>query len=91
MKKTVFARTRLSFWRFGLIAGGIIALAITIIITAWELIENPGGIFRGSEGINWSFVLDTAVSWFIPSFAGISVVAAVGHLVLTWVRRRFYS
>lgn len=90
-KNTVSARSGLPFWQFGLLVGGIIALVITIIITTWELIENPGGIYRRPDGIYWQFVFDTAVSWFIPVFIGFTVVAALGRLLVTWVRRRFYS
>ena len=81
----------LSVLRFGLAVGFGVAALITIIITTWELIENPGGIFRGPGGINWQFVIKTATSWFFPSFASITVVAALGRLIWTLVRRNLYG
>lgn len=49
----------------------------------WRL--NPGGIFRGAAGTNWSVVLETAWSWFLP----IGLVAATGATaVLYWLGRR---
>lgn len=82
--KTKMARPS---WRFGLLMGSIIAFVITLAITVWELIQNPGGIFRGPSGINWLFVFETAVSWFIPTFLSVSVAAALGHMFSTWLRQ----
>lgn len=74
--------------RFAVAIGFVVATLITIIITAWEWIENPGGIFRGPNGTNWQFVFETATSWFIPSFVSIVVVAALGCLIRNWLRRK---
>lgn len=81
----------LSVLRFGLTVGFAIATLTTIIITLWELIENPGGIFRSPDGINWQFVFETATSWFIPTFVSITGIAALGHLIWILVRRKHYS
>lgn len=52
----------------GLLFGAAVAFSVTLIICVWEWVENPGGIFRGDDGTNWSFVFDTAISWLIPTF-----------------------
>ena len=84
-------KTGLSALRFGLAVGFSIAALITIIITLWELIENPGGIFRGPDGINWPFVFETVTSWFIPTFVIITGAAALGHLIWILIRRKHYG
>ncbi len=77
-----------SFWRFGLVAGVVTATVLTIIVTVWEWIENPGGIFRDAAGTNWQFIFDTAISWFVPTFIGIGLVATAGHLLWSLARKR---
>ena len=44
----------------------------------WQL--NPGGIFRGPEGTNWTFVFETAYSWFMP----IVLTTFLPLLCITW-------
>ena len=47
----------------------------------WRL--NPGGIFHGASGTNWSFVFETAISWFVPAIpAAVILSAAALFLVL---------
>ena len=75
------------FWLFGLTIGAISASIITIIITVWEWIENPSGIFHNQNGSNWSFVYDTAISWFVPTFINISIISAVAHLIFSLIKR----
>ncbi|WP_076409383.1 hypothetical protein [Shewanella sp. UCD-KL12] len=77
------------FWFFGLLVGLVGASLITSVITIWELIENPGGIFHNEQGLNWSFVFDTASSWFMPSFLYLAVIAALAHLSITAITKGF--
>lgn len=72
--------------RFGIGAGAITSVATTLFMTIWEWLENPGGIFRGPDGTNWRFLMETAISWLIPTFVYVSVVAIVGHLVVSGIR-----
>ena len=74
------------FWLFGILTGAAVATAIALIVTIWEWVENPGGIFHNAEGTNWHFVYDTAVSWFFPIFGWVTVIAALIHLA--WSRLR---
>ncbi|MBE7216007.1 hypothetical protein MK852_16595 [Shewanella benthica] len=71
------------FWSFGLLVGTLGAFLISAVITIWELIENPGEIFRNAQGVNWSFVFDTASSWFIPSFLYLGLSSAIAHLAIS--------
>ena len=64
----------------GLLAALSLSAAIAAFVTLWELIENPGGIFRHAEGTQWGFVWDTAVSWLVPTFLYVATVAALLHL-----------
>ena len=79
-------RIRSHFIFFGLASGAVIAIPLTLIMCVWEWIENPGGIFHGPGGTNWSFVFDTAMSWFVPTFLYVAVIASVLHLLHTGVR-----
>jgi hypothetical protein len=74
------------FWLFGLFSGLVISLSVTLIIVIWELLENPNGLFRGINGINWDFVYDTAESWFIPTFIYVVLIASAAHLLMTLVK-----
>ena len=76
------------FWLFGILTGAAVATAITVIVTVWEWLENPGGIFRDANGTNWHFIYDTAVSWFVPVFGWVAIGAALAHLL--WTRLRTY-
>ncbi len=55
-------------WLLGVVVGTTVSITVTLIVTVWEWIENPGGIFRGSQGTNWNFIADTALSWITPTF-----------------------
>ena len=83
-----FSSKRAAFLWFGVAAGAAVSLAITIIVVVWEWLENPGGIFHNEDGTNWGFVLDTAVSWFVPTFIHVAVIASIVHLVWSAIRRR---
>jgi hypothetical protein len=67
----------------------ITALAVAVVLaaffTAWDWIENPGGIFRDTRGTNWRFVFGTARSWFVPVF----LATFSGSLLLCLIHRAF--
>ena len=71
------------FWSFGLLVGTLGAALITSVIMNWELIESHGEIFRHAQGVNWSFVFDTASSWFVPSFLYLGLTSAIAHLSIS--------
>ena len=76
-----------TFWVFGLVAGVIFAAVLTAVVTSWEWIENPGGIFHGPDGTNWAFIIETAVSWFVPSLLYGAGLATIIYLV--YMKYRF--
>jgi len=76
-----------NFWLFGIFSGFYSSLLVTLFVTISELIENPGGIFYGQGSINWLFVYDTALSWFIPTFAYMALAFAIGHLLFSFIKR----
>lgn len=59
------------------------AAAALMTFLDWRL--NPSGIFRSAEGTHWSIVLKTGMSWFLPVFLLVGVVAL---LVTKSARRR---
>ena len=71
------------FLSFGLVCG----VAVTGVVTAWEWIENPAGLFRDASGTRWHFVRDTAVSWLVPTFLTAGGLGAAIHLALTGLGR----
>jgi hypothetical protein len=82
-----FSSTRAAFFRFGIAAGVVVSFAVTLIVVIWEWLENPGGIFHNDNGTNWEFVLDTAISWFVPTFVHVAVIASIAHLLWSAFRR----
>ena len=75
-------------WWFGIAAGAVVSLTVTLIIVVWEWLENPGGIFRDENGTNWNFILDTAISWFVPTFILVGIIASAAHLLWSLIRNR---
>jgi hypothetical protein len=77
-----------AFWWLGLAVGAIVSSSITGIVVVWEWLENPGGIFHSEIGTNWEFVLDTATSWFMPTFVYATIIASVLHLAWSFIEKR---
>lgn len=75
-------------WIFGLVAGACIATLVTAVVTTWEWLENPGGIFHDASGTNWRFIMATATSWLIPTFMYAAVVAAAVRLLWGFIHGR---
>ena len=76
-----------SNWWVGLATGAVVSATVTLIVVAWEWVENPGGIFRSETGTNWNFVCDTAISWFVPTFVYAAIVASVAHLAWQLIKK----
>jgi hypothetical protein len=68
-------------WLVGLGGGLVVALPVTVFVTVWEWLENPGGIFRGPDGTRWAFVWETAASWLVPTFAYAALASLAAYLV----------
>jgi hypothetical protein len=79
------------FWAglgWGLIAAAEAAAGLAIFVTVWEVIENPGGIFRGEGELRYEFVAETAASWFLPTLPAIAPIMVVVGVVAAYVRSR---
>ena len=74
------------FWIFGPSIGLVVAVLFALIFSIWDLVENPGGIFRDSNGTNWNFVWDTAASWFVPTFIDTTIMASIAHIIFSGLR-----
>ena len=72
---------------FAFICGAAVAIVVTVVVTVWEWLENPGGIFRDAAGTQWDRVGETAASWFGPTFLAATLVALTGHLLWIGFRR----
>ena len=64
------------------------AAALTLLVTVWEVVEKPGGIFRTEAGWRWDFVVETALSWFLPTLGGLAPVTALLGVLAAWRRAR---
>ena len=84
----LFSSTRGNFLWFGIATGAVMSFAVTLIVVVWEWLENPGGIFHNKNETNWGFVIDTAISWFVPTFIHFAVIASIGHLLWSAIRKR---
>ena len=73
---------------FGIATGAVMSFVVTLIVVVWEWLENPGGIFHNENETNWGFVIDTAISWFVPTFIHFAVIASIGHLLWSAIRKR---
>ena len=73
--------------KFGLLTGTLVSVLTTLIATAWEWLESPAGIYHGPDGTNWGFVLDTAISWLIPTLVAATLIALAVHLLVSAVRQ----
>jgi hypothetical protein len=73
--------------RFGATLGVLVAALTSVAMSAWDWLENPGGIFRGADGTHWAFVFETLASWFLPTLIYVAVIASLCHLVVFWFRR----
>jgi hypothetical protein len=78
--RSVFKIWTKRFWSFGIAIGIAVSLTVTAFVTSWEWIANPGGIFRDTNGTNWQFVYDTAISWLIPTFLYTALATSIVHL-----------
>ena len=67
--------------------GTFVSATVTLIVVVWELIENPGGIFRNEHGTNWQFVFDTAISWFVPTLVYAAVIVSIAQLLWHFVKK----
>ena len=75
-------------WWLGLALGAIVSSSVTVIVVIWEWLENPGGIFHSELETNWKFVFDTAISWFAPTFAYVTIIASGLHLAWSAIEKR---
>jgi hypothetical protein len=78
---------RNTFWFFGIVVGVAVSTVVTLIVVTWEWLENPGGIFRNGDGTNWNFILETAISWFVPTLIYTAIIASVLKLAWTALAR----
>jgi len=64
-------------WKLILLDGVAVGLAVAVIMTYLDWRTNPGGIFLNVDGTNWRVVMETALSWFIPTAAIVSALSAL--------------
>ena len=77
----------LTYWWTGPVAGVFVSTTVTVIVVIWEWIENPGGIFRSEHGTNWQFVIDTAISWFVPTLVHVAVTVSIAQLAWHFTKK----
>jgi hypothetical protein len=88
---TIITKLNVQRWWLGPAIAAVVSVSVTIIMVAWEWLENPGGIFRDANGTNWGFLYDTAISWLFPTFGYVTATAVSVQLIwlgVGWYRRR---
>ncbi|MFK8010864.1 MAG: hypothetical protein AB8B80_02410 [Marinicellaceae bacterium] len=65
----------------------IIAFVMAVIMSIWNWLENPNGIFHNSIETNWSFVYETFVSWFIPALLYSFVLLSISTYCYKMLRK----
>lgn len=68
--------------------GSVVGTLTAALFAIRDWIENPGGIFRGPDGTSWSIVLETGLSWFIPTFLIVGAGTLVIRIVCLFICRR---
>jgi hypothetical protein len=72
-------------WILGGLIGVSVGLVIALTMSYVDWRHNPLGIFHDELGTNWDFVLETAVSWFVP-VALIAFILSIA--VFLWFSRK---
>jgi nitrogen fixation-related uncharacterized protein len=72
-------------WILGGLIGVSVGLVIALTMSYVDWRHNPQGIFHDELGTNWDFVLETAVSWFVP-VALIAFILSIA--VFLWFSRK---
>jgi hypothetical protein len=72
-------------WLLGGLVGVSVGLVVATSMSYVDWQHNPQGIFHDELGTNWDFVIETAVSWFVP-VALITFIISVA--VLLWFSRK---
>ena len=67
--------------------GAALAILLSVTMTVWDWVENPSGIFHGPAGTRWDFVVQTAVSWLIPTFVYGTLGAWLVQIVRAGIKR----
>lgn len=74
------------YWILGVVIGVAVGLIAAFIMTFLDWRLNPGGIFHNAQGTDWTIVIETAVSWFVPMSVVVSASALLGLFLFTRLR-----
>ena len=72
-------------WLLGGLVGVSVGFVVAFTMSYLDWQHNSQAIFHDELGTNWDFVLETAVSWFVP-VALITFILSVA--VLLWFSRK---
>ena len=82
------AGRRHAAWVEALALGTAFGLIVAAIATWRDWRGNPGGIFHGADGTDWSVVAETGWTWFWPVALLAAALAALAFHLLRLRRRR---
>ncbi len=77
-----------NFFLFGLSIGLALGFLLAVLFSGIEWWNNYSGLFRDASGTNWEMVYETALSWFLPTLLFVAPLAAGGHLLFGFVKKR---
>lgn len=75
-------------WKLVLLDGVAVGFAIAAIMTFLDWRTNPGGIFRTADGTYWRVVMETALSWFVPTAGIVSILSALRQYFVSRRKRK---
>ena len=68
--------------------GSVVGTLTAALFALRDWIENPEGLFRVKDGTSWSIVLETGLSWFIPTFLIVGGGTLAIRIVWLFICRR---
>ena len=72
-------------WLLGGLVGTSVGFIVALAMSYVDWRHNPQGIFHDELGTNWDFILETAVSWFVPVALIAFLLSVAFH---SWLSRR---
>ncbi len=78
-------------WYLGIVVGLLTGLLVALAMTLADWWLNPSGIFHNEQGTNWTFVTETAISWFWPVALVVCVATVITNSLITRVREKSFA
>lgn len=75
-------------WKLAAAIGLLLGIVVASAMTFMDWRANPGGIFHGETGTNWTIIMETAISWWWPVTLITMLATVIFLYAVTWFRSR---